>query len=50
MERFEEARSSRLLAGEAVQALFQGEESDDALVGAMILAAGALAWVGPEKG
>lgn len=50
MGQFELARSNLLLAGEAVEALFRGEESDDAAVGAMILAAGALAWIAPSKG
>lgn len=50
MEQFEEARSNLLLAGEAVHALYRGEDTDEALVGAMIVAAGALAWIQPRKG
>jgi hypothetical protein len=50
VERFEEARSNTLLAGEAVHALFRGEDTEEAELGAMIMAAGALAWIQPPKG
>jgi hypothetical protein len=49
MGRFEQACSSLPLAGDAVHALFRGEESEDAELGAMILAAGALVWFAPAK-
>jgi hypothetical protein len=50
MEQFEEARSNLLLAGEAVHALYRREDSEEAELGAMIVAAGVLAWIAPTKG
>jgi hypothetical protein len=49
MERFEGARSNLLLAGEAVHALFLREDSEEAELGALIVAAGSLVWIAPRK-
>lgn len=49
MERFDLARSSPLLAGEAVHALFLGEDSEEAELGAVIVASGFLSWIPDDK-
>jgi hypothetical protein len=37
-------------AAEAIHALCRGEDTEDAELGAVIVAAGALAWIVPPKG
>lgn len=48
MERFEEALSNPLLAGEAVHALFLKREDEEAELGAVIVAAGLTSWLKPR--